>query len=664
VQAGASPRSIYNLLPMRFLRLSASLLLFCIAATTQIPKLVPRKVLFGNPEFLSPQVSPDGKMLAWIAPDANGVLNIWVRGLAEPAAKARLITTDPKRGIREAFFWKADGSRIVYIQDNDGDENWQVREVKIADPARDFRALTPAGTQARILKVSPDFPDQIIIALNQRDPRFHDAYRLNLKTGKLELLAENPGDVEYFEVDNAMQVRAAYAQLEDGSGEVRVRDIATSAWRKLASWSDEEVEGAIRGFTPDNKSLWYTTSVGANSAQLVETEIATGTTRLIATDKAQQYDAGDILTNPKTHALEAVEFNRAMREWEPVDPAMRTDLAALKKAHRGTIEILSRDKSDIVWTVAFNVDDGPVAYYTYNRQSKRARFLFHDRPELAKYKLAKMQPVEFPAADGLKLFGYLTLPPLPKAQQKNLPLIVYPHGGPYDRDDWGFYGQSQLFANRGYAVLQINYRGSTGYGKKHLQAGFRERGGKMSTDLIDGKNWAVAQGYAGPKKTCMYGVSYGGYAVLIALAFTPDEFTCGVEAYGASNLVSLLKSFPPYWTLYRRQWERRVGYAHEEEFLKSRSALFKVDQIKAPLLIGQGVNDPRVVKAESDQMVKALRDNGKQVEYLVYSDEGHGFLRPENRTKWFAAVESFLAEHLGGRKEPAGDGEDWTGLRK
>jgi dipeptidyl aminopeptidase/acylaminoacyl peptidase len=649
---------------MRSIRLCASLLLLPVFATAQLPPLVPRQVLFGNPKHLSPQVSPDGKLLAWIAPDKKGVLNIWVRGIEQPAAKAHVITSDPKRGIREAFFWLPDNQHIVYLQDNDGDENWQLRMVPVHQSSGEFRALTPANVQARVLKIRPEHPDHIVIALNQRDARFHDTYRLDLDSGKLQLLAENPGDVEYFVVDNAMRVRAAYAQLEDGSGEVRVRDTATGPWRKLAGWDDDEVEGVIRGFTPDNKSLLYTTSVGVNSAQLVETEIATGKTRVIATDPEQQYDAGRIIQHPVTHKLQAVEFNRAMIEWQPLDPAMRADLAALTKAHRGTIEILSRDNNDRKWTVQFTVDDGPAAYYLYDRTTKKARFLFNDRPELANYKLAKMQPVTFRASDGLKLFGYLTLPPIPKAKQKNLPLIVYPHGGPYARDDWGFYGQSQLFANRGYAVLQIDYRGSTGYGKKHLQAGFRERGGKMSTDLIDGKSWAVAEGYADPKKTCMYGVSYGGYAVLIALAFTPDEFTCGAEAYGASNLVSLLKSFPPYWTLYRRQWERRVGYAHEEEFLNSRSALFKVDQIKAPILIGQGANDPRVVKAESDQMVKALRQNGKEVEYLVYPDEGHGFLRPENRTKWFAAVESFLAKHLGGRKEPAGEGEDWKGLRK
>jgi dipeptidyl aminopeptidase/acylaminoacyl peptidase len=252
--------------------------------------------------------------------------------------------------------------------------------------------------------------------------------------------------------------------------------------------------------------------------------------------------------------------------------------------------------------------------------------------------------------------------PCRNPEQRKLPLIVYPHGGPYDRDSWGYDDSVQLFANRGYAVLQINYRASTGYGKKFLQAGFRERGGKMSTDLLDGKSWAIDHGYADPQKTCIYGVSYGGYAVLIAAAFTPDEFVCGVESYGASNLVSLLKSFPPYWALYRRQWERRVGRLEEEEFLKSRSALFKVDQIKAPLLVGQGVNDPRVVKAESDQMVAALRKAGKKVEYIVFPDEGHGFVRPENRAKWFAATEAFLANQLGGRAEPPSSEEEWKTL--
>jgi dipeptidyl aminopeptidase/acylaminoacyl peptidase len=642
-------------------------------AYSQLPPLIPRKVLFGNPQHLEPQVSPDGRYLAWIAPDPRQVLNIWVRGIHEPASRARVVTADPKRGIRD-FFWQQDSRHIIYYQDKDGDENWHLFQAAIhGDPA--VRDLTPLPVQTRLIAISPQFPDQIVVGLNHRDARFHDAYRLHVSTGKLELLAENPGDVEYFVADHNLDVRAAYAQLENGSAEIRIRDRASGPWRKLTGWGDDEVEGAVLAFSPDNRSLWYTSSVNANTAQLLETEIASGKTRVVAGDRAQQYDAGRIIAHPKTHKLQAVEFNRAKREWQVLDPALRADFAALSRqiprrndsranVPRGYFEIVSRDARDSTWTVSYTRDDGPVMFFLYDRTAKRAQFLFDDRPELNSFRLAKMQPVTFPASDGLKLFGYLTLPALPRNQQSHLPLIVYPHGGPYDRDDWGYNSMVQLFANRGYAVLQIDYRGSTGYGKKHLQAGFRERGGKMSTDLVDGKRWAVSQGYADPEKTCMYGVSYGGYAVLIALAFTPDEFACGVEAYGASNLVSLLRSFPPYWTLYRRQWERRVGYAHEEEFLKSRSALFKVDRIKAPLLIGQGSNDPRVVKAESDQMVHAMREMNKLVDYLVFPDEGHGFLRPENRTRWFGAVETFLADHLGGRAEPPGPGENWNALRK
>jgi dipeptidyl aminopeptidase/acylaminoacyl peptidase len=324
--------------------------------------------------------------------------------------------------------------------------------------------------------------------------------------------------------------------------------------------------------------------------------------------------------------------------------------------------VLSSDSAGRYWTVNYVVDDGPASFYLYDRQKRKAKLLFSDRPQLERYKLAKMQPVTFKARDGLLLHGYLTLPVVSAKTQRRLPLIVYPHGGPYMRNDWELNENVQLFANRGYAVLQINYRGSTGYGKKFLQASFRERGGKMSSDLVDGKNWAVEQGYADSNRTCMYGVSYGGYAVLVALAFTPDEFVCGVEAYGASNLVSLLKSFPPWWALYRLQWERRVASLEEEEFLKSRSALFKVQQIKSPLLIGQGANDPRVAKSESDQMVSALRKSGKEVSYLVFPDEGHGFERPENRRKWVAATETFLKAYLGGRAEPPTPEEDWKRL--
>lgn len=637
------------------LRAAAAAALLVSMAGAQQPELIPRAVLFGNPEKMSPQVSPDGKQLAYIAPQ-NGVLNVWVRPLA--GGEARVVTADKKRGIRE-FFWRPNVKHIIYPQDRDGDENWHLYLVDVN--SGETRDITPMEkVQARVVSLHPRFPDQMVVGLNHRDARYHDAYRLHLNTGKLELLAENPGDVEYYVADNKLEVRAAFARMKDGGAEIRVRDAAGKPWRVLTAWGPDEVDGELLAFSPDDQSLWFTNSAGADTGRLVEMHIASGKSRVIRDDP--QYDAGKILVHPQKRTLDAVQFVRTRTDWEPVDKAIGHDLAALRKATKADITILSRDHRDRYWTVAAVVDDGPTRYYLYDRRTRKPEFLFSDRPALERYKLAKMQPVSFSAADGLRLHGYLTLP---VGQKLPGPLVVLVHGGPYARDEWGYDDRVQWLANRGYGVLQVNYRGSTGYGKKYLQASFRERGGKMSTDLIDGKNWAMQQGYADAKRTCMYGVSYGGYAVLVALSFTPEEFACGIEAFGASNLVSLLESFPPYWALYRLQWERRVGsLERDEDFLKSRSPLFQIHRIKAPLLIGHGANDPRVVQAESDQVVAALRENGKEVEYILFPDEGHGFLRPENRTRWFAAVESFLAKHLGGRAEPPAPEEDWRPLRK
>ncbi len=606
---------------------------------------------------MSPKISPDGSMLAWIAP-ANGVLNIWVHKLKDDQNSAHIVTSDSKRGIRE-FLWRGDSHHIIYFQDTNGDENWNLFQVPVAADNKAVQNLTPGAFQAKVIAHLPQYPNQMVIAWNQRDTRFHDAYLLDLNSGKRTLVAENPGDVEYYIADNRLRVRAALSRLKDGSAEIRVRDDERSPWRRLAGWTADDVDGELLAFSASDRAVWYTSSAGSDLSRLLETGLATGRTRVLASDKTKHFDTGKIMVHPSKRTLEAVQFNRERNDWEAQDRDTATDFAALRAIRRGDFEVLSSDRAGRYWTVNYVVDDGPASFYLYDREKRRAKLLFLDRPELQRYQLAKMRPVTFKARDGLLLHAYLTLPVLPPEKQRRLPLIVYPHGGPYMRNDWEFNENAQLFANRGYAVLQINYRGSTGYGKKFLQASFRERGGKMSADLIDGKNWAVEQGYADSRRACMYGVSYGGYAVLVALAFTPDEFICGVEAYGASNLVSLLQSFPPWWSLYRLQWQRRVASLEEEEFLKSRSALFKVQQIKSPLLIGQGVNDPRVARSESDQIVTALRKNGKQVSYLVFPNEGHGFERPENRLKWVVATEVFLKTYLGGRAEAPTAEEDW-----
>jgi dipeptidyl aminopeptidase/acylaminoacyl peptidase len=630
---------------MRRLRVAVAVLVFLIPALHAWAQaqsgLIPRSVLFGNPERSSPQISPDGTMLGYLAPD-HGVLNVWVRTLGQ--TDDRVITKDRKRGIRN-FSWQYDSKNILYTQDQGGDENWRVNQTNVS--SQQTRDLTPfEKVRADIVALEPSHPDTALIQLNKRDPKVFDIYRLNLKTGELVLDTENPGDVADWRADHELQVRAAQVTTPDGGTLIRVRDNAKSPWRELMKWGAEETLGYIAGFSPDNSALWVVTSLDANAARLLSVDIASGKRTVIAEDP--QFDVSFVVTNPKTYKLEAVVFLRERREFQILDKNLQADYDVLKKVRDADISDISRDLADDRWVVTFEGDDAPIYYYLYDRSAKKASVLFSNRPELEKYKLSKVKPVEYKARDGMLIYGYLTTPE--GADAKNLPMVVFPHGGPWGRDLWGYDPYAQWLANRGYAVLQPNFRASTGYGKKYLNAGDRQWAGAMHTDLLDAKDWAVKQGVADPKKICIMGGSYGGYATLAAVAFSPDAFSCGVDIVGPSNLNTLLKTIPPYWSTFLAIFHRRMG--DDEAFLKSQSPLFKADQIKAPLLIGQGANDPRVNKAESDQIVAAMRKNQKPVEYYVFPDEGHGFARPENRTAFNAATEEFLAKYLGGRFEP------------
>jgi dipeptidyl aminopeptidase/acylaminoacyl peptidase len=528
--------------------------------------------------------------------------------------------------------------------------------------SKETRNLTPfKGVRAELFPTNPNFPDELLVALNKRDPRHHDVYRVNLKSGEIALDTENREGFADFTADHQHRVRAAHRIRPDGGMEILVRDDPKSPWRRLLEWGPEETFGGVVGFTPDSKGLYLLSSVEANAARLSEVEIASGKVKVLAQDP--QYDLSRVLTNPKKHHVEAAAFARARTEWTVVDKSLEPDFETLRKIRDGDFFVMSRDLEDTVWTVAFTVDDGPVAFYLYERAAKKATLLFTNQPALESHRLAKMQPVSFTSRDGMTLHGYLALPL--GVEPKGLPLVLNVHGGPWGRDSWGYRPDVQWLANRGYAVLLVNFRGSTGYGKAHLNAGDRQWGAKMHDDLLDAKAWAVKQGHADPKKICIFGGSYGGYATLVGLAFTPDEFACGVDIVGPSNLITLIKSIPPYWKPMKGVFDRRVGSLEaDEEMLKSRSPLFKAEQIKAPLLIGQGANDPRVKQAESDQIVQAMRKNGKEVEYLVFPDEGHGFARPENRLKFYAAAEAFLAKHLGGRAEPPSEKDKVDDLRK
>jgi dipeptidyl aminopeptidase/acylaminoacyl peptidase len=621
------------------------------AARAPLPEgVIPREVLFGNPQKASPQLSPDGTHLAYLAPDSKGVLNVWVRTVGKD--DDQLVTADKKRGIR-FFGWQEDSEHIIYVQDKDGDENWHLYQTNLK--SKITRDMTPFdGVRAEVAAEDPRFPDELLVALNVRDRRLFDIYRLNLKNGALDLDTENPGDVAGWNADHDLQVRAAGVVPPDGGALIRIRENSKAPWKEFQRWGGDESFGGVEGFTPDNKGVLLISSVGANAARLLEVDLATGKSRVLAEDP--QYDVGGVMVNPRTHKLEAVAFVRARREWTLVDKSLQADFDALKKARDGDFSVISRNLADKTWLVSYTSDDAPVSYYAYDRATKKATFLFTNRPALEKYKLAKMQPISFKARDGMVIYGYLTLPANKPA--KNLPMVLYVHGGPWARDNWGLDNSAQWLANRGYAVLQVNYRGSTGYGKAYLNAGDREWAGKMHTDLLDAKNWVLQQGSVDPKKICIMGGSYGGYATLVGVAFTPDEFACGVDIVGPSNLVTLIRSIPPYWIPLKAIFDKRLGKVDsDEEFLKSRSPLFRAEQIKVPLLIGQGANDPRVNQKESDQIVAAMHKNGKTVEYIVFPDEGHGFARPENRMAFFAAAEQFLAKCLGGTSEPPSDAE-------
>jgi dipeptidyl aminopeptidase/acylaminoacyl peptidase len=604
--------------------------------------LIPREVLFGNPERADPQISPDGTQLGYLAP-LDGVLNVWIRTLGK--SDDRAVTADKHRGIRN-FLWQYDNQHILYTQDMGGDENWRLYQTDIA--TKQTKDLTPfEKVRVDIVAYEWSSPGTILVQMNQRDAKVFDVHRIDLKTGKVELDTQNPGDVANWQADNALRIRAAQVQTDDGGTIVRVRDDNKSPWRELIKWGPDETFGGVNGFSPDNQALWITTSLDVNAARLLEIDLASGKRKVITEDP--QFDVSSTINNPKTNALEAVSYTRQRTEYEFIDPKVKADFTVLEKVRKGDIASVSQDLNDDKWVVGFVVDDAPEYWYLYDRAKQQATLLFSNRPQLEKYKLSAMKPIEFTARDGMKLYGYLTMPV--GVEAKNLPMVEFVHGGPWGRDQWGFNRYAQWLSNRGYAVLQINFRGSTGYGKKYVNAGDRQWAGTMHTDLLDGKDWVVKLGVADAAKVCIMGGSYGGYATLAGVTFSPDAFACGVDIVGPSNLNTLLKTIPPYWSTLLATFHKRMG--DSEEVLKAQSPLFKADEIKAPLLIGQGANDPRVNKAESDQIVAAMRKNQKPVQYYVFPDEGHGFARPANNMAFNAASEEFLAKYLGGRFEPA-----------
>jgi len=609
--------------------------------------LIPRSILFGNPTRTSPRLSPDGCRLAYLAPD-QGVLNVWVRTVG--GDDDRPITKDRGRGIR-AYFWAQNNEQILYVQDRDGDENWHLHVLSAGGgPATD---LTPIeGVQAQVVAVEVGHPNEILVGLNDRDPSLHDVHRMNLRTGERTLLARNDLGAIGWVADHDFQVRVAQVPRPDGGFVLMHRPAGDGDWAPLLAWGAEDALTTNPiAFTADGRALYLASSVGSNTSELRLLPATGGSEQVITSDP--QADLADVFIHPVTHRAQAAAFTRARQEWRVLDDGIAADFAALGALHHGDFTVVNRDRADRNWLVAYDRDRGASVYYAYDRQVRAGTFLFSVRPELDGRPLAEMTPIDYGARDGLPIHGYLTLPP--GVEPRNLPAVLNVHGGPWARDTWGYDAEAQWLANRGYACLQVNFRSSTGYGKAHINAGDREWGGRMQDDLTDAVEWLVQRGIADPKRVGIYGGSYGGFAVLSGLTRTPDLFACGVDIVGPSNLFTWMNTIPPYWKPFETLIHRQVGHpVRDEAMLRERSPLFHVDRIKAPLLIAQGQNDPRVRREESLQIRDALRAAGRTVEFLEFPDEGHGFARPENRLRFYAAAERFLARHLGGRCEPDG----------
>jgi len=609
--------------------------------------LIPLQHFFDNPEKAGVKISPDGSKLSYLAPE-NDRLNVWVRTVG--ADDDVCVTHDRARGI-PGYLWSRDGKTILYVQDQGGNENYHLYAADLAAPEADARDLTPFdNVRVQLVDNPRATPTKLLIAMNKRHAALFDVHRLDIESGEIEPVAENPGDVGAWVTDADGKVRAALAQTPDGGWILRVRDTEDADWRVLGTFSNED-ECLPFAFTPDGTGIWIGTAQDAEFRRLCRIDVATG--ELTVIDEDPESDLASAVVSDKTHELLGAAYIRDEVVFHPFNDEWRQIWSQLKSLHAGDPSITGLDDDEQTFIVTYNDDRDPGATYVYDARTSQAEFLWRARPWLEPDHLAPMTPVAYTARDGLTIHGYLTLPG--GVEPKGLPTVLLVHGGPWARDMWGYDPEAQFLANRGYAVLQVNYRGSMGYGKAFKEAAVHQFAGAMHDDLIDAVNWAIDQGTADPKRVAIYGGSYGGYATLVGVTFTPDVFTAAVSYCGPSSLITLINSFPEYWKPFMAgTWFKFVGDPSDPDVVKeleARSPLFKIDQIRTPLLVAQGANDVRVTKQESDQIVEALRAKGVDVEYICADDEGHGFANPENKMAFYASMERFFAKHLGGRSE-------------
>ena len=626
-----------------------------VAMTTdaQSAPLIPREALFGNPTKAQGRLSPDGAWLSWLAPK-DGVLNIWLAPRANPA-EARAITSATDRPIRQ-HFWSPDSKSVLYVQDKGGDENFLLYSINVA--SGEESTLTPfENTRIQIIGTSQAIKDKMLIGVNNRNPQFHDVHMLDLNSGEITPVLENNGYAGFM-ADDTLTVRMAMRQnAEGGSDYFRVIDNQVEDRPFETTAMEDSLTTNPSGYTTDGSVLYWVDSRGRNTAALYAQDTASGERTLIAEDA--KADIGGTIRDPKTGVVEAYSVNYLRNEWTATDPELRASLDWLDGQLDGDFGISSRTEDDQTWVVWNDPVTAPSATFIYDRQAETLTPFYVSRPELEGMPLLPMQPVEITSRDGLTLPSYLTLPVGSDRDGDGRPdaagpMVLLVHGGPWARDGYGFNSTHQMLANRGYAVLSVNFRGSTGFGKDFLNAGNLEWGLKMHDDLIDATDWAIKEGIALADEVAIMGGSYGGYATLAGLTFTPEKFACGVDIVGPSNLETLLGTIPPYWAPMVKIFHERMGDPNTEEglaLLRAASPLYKADQIVRPLLIAQGANDPRVKQAESDQIVSAMQQAEIPVTYVLYPDEGHGFAKPANSIAFYAIAENFLAECLGGRAE-------------
>jgi dipeptidyl aminopeptidase/acylaminoacyl peptidase len=657
-----SCREVPMLRPILVALFAVSLIPCVSAQTAAAPSssdvpLIERAKLFGNPTKTAGSISPDGKWLSWIAP-RDGVLNVWVAPVGEPD-QARPLTAEKTRPIRTVF-WAPDSKSLLFINDKGGDENFLLYGVDIASGKQTL--YTPfEKTRVRVINISRHVKDRILIGINNRDPRWHDAYSLDLKTGKLALVYKNVDGYGDLFADEQLKLRVASKSRKDGGIDYyRLNGGKAEATPFVKVGLDDALTTAPQGFTTDGKTLYWSDSRGRDTAALVAQDMASGTARVVAQDA--RADIGAALFDPRSGRAQAYELEYLKREYMPLDESIAPDLSYLKEHAQGDLTIRSRNDADDKWIVMVDPVSAPAATWLYERKGKRLSKLFTSRPELEGAPLVSMFPQEIKSRDGLNLVSYLSLPKAAGADgsgkpARAVPMVLFVHGGPWGRDSHGYHSYHQWLANRGYAVLSVNFRGSTGFGKAFISKGDLQWGRKMHDDLLDAVEWAVRNGVTTRDKVAIMGGSYGGYATLAGMTFTPTTFACGVDIVGPSNLFTLLETIPPYWEAFKQQFYKRMGDPTTEEgraLLKERSPLNFADRIARPLLIGQGANDPRVNVRESDQIVAAMSARHIPVTYIVFPDEGHGFARPVNNIAFNAVSENFLAPCLGGRAEPIG----------